>query len=80
VNLGTSEEVPIRDLVTTIARLCRFEGEIAWDTSKPNGQPRRALDGKRAERLFGFRASTSLAVGLAETVRWYEAKYCAVSV
>lgn len=72
VNLGTAEEIPIRDLVGTIARLCRFEGEIVWDTTKPNGQPRRALDSSRAEREFGFRAATSLADGLAETVRWYE--------
>jgi GDP-L-fucose synthase len=72
VNLGTAEEVPVRELVATIARLCRFEGRIAWDTGKPNGQPRRALDSSRAGRLFGFRARTRLPEGLAATVRWFE--------
>jgi GDP-L-fucose synthase len=71
INLGTTEEVSIRDLVTTIARLCDFPGEILWDTSQPNGQPRRALDSSRAERCFGFRARTSLEDGLAETIAWY---------
>lgn len=74
VNLGTAEEIRIHDLVRTIARLCHFQGEIVWDTTKPNGQPRRALDGSRAEREFGFRAATSMADGLAETVSWYEAR------
>ena len=77
VNLGTPEEVPIRDLVNTIARLCDFRGGIVWDTSKPNGQPRRALDGSRAESWFGFRAATALGDGLAETIRWYEKNRCA---
>jgi len=71
VNLGTSEEISIRELVTTIARLCDFEGEIVWDTSQPNGQPRRSLDTTRAEQWFGFRAGTKLEEGLAETVAWY---------
>jgi GDP-L-fucose synthase len=73
VNLGTAEEVPIRDLVGMIASLCRFEGRVAWDSTKPNGQPRRALDPGRAQQFFGFRATTRLIDGLAETIRWYEA-------
>jgi GDP-L-fucose synthase len=80
VNLGTSEEVAIRDLVATIARLCDFRGGIVWDATKPNGQPRRALDGTRAESWFGFRATTALPEGLAETVRWYEANRRSASV
>jgi GDP-L-fucose synthase len=54
LNLGTSEEISIRSLVETIARLCQFEGRIVWDTSQPNGQPRRCLDMSRAEQAFGF--------------------------
>jgi GDP-L-fucose synthase len=72
VNLGTAEEISVRELVRTIAHLCGFEGHIVWDASQPNGQPRRCLDASRAERYFGFRASTTLAEGLAGTVQWYE--------
>jgi GDP-L-fucose synthase len=72
VNLGTTEEVSVRDLVDTIARLCRFTGQICWDTTQPNGQPRRALDGSRAEQWFSFRARTSLNQGLETTIQWYE--------
>ena len=57
----------------TIARGVGFEGIVEWDTSKPNGQPRRCLDVSRAEREFGFRAHTSFDVGLAETIDWYRA-------
>ncbi len=71
VNLGTSEEISIRDLAELIAELAGFEGEIAWDASQPNGQPRRRLDVSRAEKLFGFRAHTSLRNGLAATIAWY---------
>jgi GDP-L-fucose synthase len=71
VNLGTSEEISIRTLVETIADLCDYHGEIVWDTSQPNGQPRRCLDNSRAERYCGFHARTSLAEGLAHTIRWY---------
>ena len=71
VNLGTGAEISIRELAETIADLTGFEGELVWDTSMPNGQPRRALDASRAERLFGFRARTSLRDGLARTVAWY---------
>ena len=71
VNLGTTEEVSIRDLVQTIARLCDFQGEILWDTSQPNGQPRRSLDTSRAMKEFGFEARTPMSQGLAETISWY---------
>jgi len=72
INLGTPEEISVRELVEIIARLCAFEGRIAWDTSQPNGQPRRCLDISRAQDRFGFTARTSLAEGLAATVEWYE--------
>jgi GDP-L-fucose synthase len=71
VNLATGEEISIRELAGLVAELTRFEGEIVWDTSMPNGQPRRALDTSRAEELFGFRARTSLREGLERTVAWY---------
>jgi len=71
VNLGTGVETPIRELAETLAELTGFHGEIVWDTSMPNGQPRRQLDASRAERLFGFTARTSLRDGLAETIAWY---------
>jgi GDP-L-fucose synthase len=71
VNLGSGREISIRDLALTIARLTGFEGEFVWDTTKPNGQPRRALDTTKAEALFGFRAQTQLEAGLRETVEWY---------
>jgi GDP-L-fucose synthase len=73
VNLGSGEEIPIRELVALIAGLCGFEGRITWDTSKPNGQPRRKLDTSRAEREFGFVAGTTLREGLQRTIAWYEA-------
>jgi GDP-L-fucose synthase len=72
VNLGAGFEIRIRDLVPLVARLCRFEGEIVWDTTKPNGQPRRMLDTSRAEREFGWRARIPFEDGLRETVEWYE--------
>ena len=71
VNLGTGAEISIRALAELIGELTGFDGEIVWDTSKPNGQPRRALDTSRAEELFGFRASTPLREGLERTVAWY---------
>jgi GDP-L-fucose synthase len=71
VNLGSGREISIKDLALTIARLTGFEGEFVWDTTKPNGQPRRALDTTKAEALFGFRAQTQLETGLRETVEWY---------
>lgn len=71
VNLGSSFEISIRDLVEMIARLVGFDGRIVWDTSQPNGQPRRKLDTRRAEKEFGFKARTSFEVGLQRTVDWY---------
>ena len=73
VNLGTSEEISIRDLAELVAELTGFEGEIVWDESMPNGQPRRRLDVSRAKELFGFEAQTSLRDGLAHTIEWYRA-------
>lgn len=73
VNLGSGHEVAIKDLAELIARLTGFGGELRWDTSKPNGQPRRLVDTTRAERLFGFTASTTLEEGLTETIDWYRA-------
>ena len=72
VNLGVGAEITIRELVTLIARLTRFEGELRWDTSKPDGQPRRALDTRRARERFGFTAHTSFEDGLRRTIEWYE--------
>jgi GDP-L-fucose synthase len=71
VNLGAGMEITIRGLTELIARLTGFSGEIRWDASKPNGQPRRHLDTTRAARLFGFRARTSFEEGLRRTVEWY---------
>jgi GDP-L-fucose synthase len=71
VNLGTGEEIAIRDLAELVAETTGFDGEIVWDTSKPNGQPRRKLDTSRAEQVLGFRAGTSLRDGIARTVAWY---------
>lgn len=72
VNIGAGQEVVIRDLVETIASLTGFEGEIVWDTSKPDGQPRRRLDTTRAREFFGFEAVVSLEEGLAQTVCWWQ--------
>jgi GDP-L-fucose synthase len=71
VNLGSGEEIAIRDLAALVAEVTGYEGDIVWDTSKPNGQPRRQLDTSRAEQLFGFRARTPLREGLDQTVAWY---------
>jgi GDP-L-fucose synthase len=72
INLGVGREITIRDLVALIVRRARFEGEVRWDATKPDGQPRRALDTSRAEREFGFRARTSFEDGLRATIDWYE--------
>lgn len=72
VNLGTGEEVRIRDLALKIQRLTGFDGEIRWDPTKPDGQPRRQLDTERARERFGFRARTPFHVGLEETIAWWE--------
>jgi GDP-L-fucose synthase len=71
VNLGSGEEISIRNLASKIAEYTGFTGEFVWDTSKPNGQPRRGLDVSRAEALFGFRARTKIDEGLRKTVEWY---------
>lgn len=71
VNLGSGFEISIRDLVTLIAKLTGFQGRIEWDTTKPNGQPRRALDTSKAEREFGFRAKMGFEEGLRRTIDWY---------
>jgi len=71
VNLGTGEEISIRRLAELIAELTAFDGEIQWDTSMPNGQPRRSLDASRARELFGFEAHTPLRAGLERTIAWY---------
>lgn len=74
VNLGNGREVMIRDLVELIARLTGFEGEIKWQASRPDGQPRRRLDVTRALEKFGFSAQTSLEDGLRRTIDWYESQ------
>lgn len=71
VNLGTDHEVPIRELVVEIAEATGFTGDIRWDATKPDGQPRRRVDNSRARERFGFAASTSFADGLKRTVEWY---------
>lgn len=74
VNVGTGFEISIRDLAHHIGRYVGFSGEITWDTSKPDGQPRRRLDGSRAEQAFGFRARTDFLDGLRKTIDWYRSK------
>lgn len=74
VNLGSGEEISIKELVQTITRLTGFTGELVWDTSKPNGQPRRVLDTTRAEDYFGFHAQTEFEEGLLKTITWYRNK------
>jgi GDP-L-fucose synthase len=72
VNIGSGMEITIKDLVSVLARLIGYQGAIRWDTSKPNGQPRRSLDVSRAEKAFGFRASTDFHTGLRQTVEWWD--------
>ena len=71
VNLGTGREITIRDLAERIRELCGFRGRIAWDSNKPDGQPRRCLDTSRAEAAFGFHAETEFDVGLRQTIDWW---------
>lgn len=73
VNLGTGEEIAIGDLARIIAAAVGFTGDIVWDASKPNGQPRRGLDVNRAKQLFGFHAHYCLREGIAQTVAWFQA-------
>ncbi len=75
VNLGAGFEISIDDLVHLIARLTGFTGTITWDTTKPDGQPRRCLDTSRAEREFGFKSTTPFEVGLQKTIEWYKGVY-----
>ena len=74
INLGSGNEVSIKALVEIIARLSGFEGKIVWDTTRPNGQPRRSLDTSRAHQLLGFRARMGLEEGLRQTIAWYVAQ------
>ena len=74
VNLGAGFEIKIKDLVKLIAELTGFQGEIKWDTSKPDGQPRRMLDTSRAKEKFGFQAKTDFREGLKKTISWYEGR------
>ncbi len=76
VNLGTGQEISIRDLAQVIAEEVGFLGKIIWDATKPNGQPRRCLDVSRAEKLFGFRAACTFREGIRRTVRWYISQPC----
>jgi GDP-L-fucose synthase len=71
VNIGTGKEISIKELAELIAELAGFSGEIRWDASMPNGQPRRSLDASRAKELFGFEAQTPLREGLERTIAWY---------
>lgn len=71
VNIGTGKEISIKNLTEVIAKLTEFRGNIVWDKSKPNGQPRRCLDVSRAKDLFGFVAKTSFRTGLQKTIDWY---------
>jgi GDP-L-fucose synthase len=77
LNIGTGAEISIRDLAATIAELTGFDGEIVWDTSMPNGQPRRRLDTSRAETLLGWHAATPLRDGLERTIAWYRSSVLA---
>jgi GDP-L-fucose synthase len=72
VNLGSGMEISIKDLAILIRKLVGYEGEIKWDTSKPNGQPRRRLDVSRAKDYFGFEAQMSFEEGLRRTIEWYQ--------
>jgi GDP-L-fucose synthase len=78
VNLGASREISIRELAELIADVTGYEGTITWDTEKPNGQPRRSVDGSRARELFGFEARTPLREGLERTVAWYRSAVASV--
>ena len=71
INLGAGFEISIKDLVELIAKTSGFRGQIVWDTTKPDGQPRRMLDTSRAVKEFGFKAKTSFEEGLKRTIEWY---------
>ena len=76
VNLGTDLEISIKDLAELISKLVGFKGKIRWDTSKPDGQPRRKLDTSRAKWGFGFVAKMDFEEGLKRTIEWYKINYC----
>jgi GDP-L-fucose synthase len=78
VNIGSGHEITIRELAELLCKLTEFEGELIWDATQPDGQPRRRLNVSRAEREFGFLAKTSLADGLRDTIEWYQS--CRMSV
>jgi GDP-L-fucose synthase len=75
VNLGASREITIKELVDLIAQLVGYDGKIVWDTSKPDGQPRRYLDTSKAKKEFGFEARTDFKEGLKRTIEWYTRRY-----
>ena len=72
VNLGSGMEISVKNLSSQIAELCGYQGKLVWDSTKPDGQPRRCLDTQRARDLFGFKAETPFAEGLRKTIAWYE--------
>ena len=72
VNLGSGMEITIKELITLLCELMEYKGKIIWDTTKPNGQPRRCLDVTKAEKEFGFKAKTEFREGLKETIKWWE--------
>jgi GDP-L-fucose synthase len=75
INIGAGFEITIKNLVDLISELTDFRGEILWDTSKPDGQPRRCLDVSKAKKEFGFVAKTNFKEGLRKTIRWYQDNY-----
>ena len=77
VNLGSGREITIKNLVTLLCRLIGYDGRISWDTTKPNGQPRRRLDVSRAEKAFGFKARTDFETGLGRMVEWWASQQAA---
>jgi GDP-L-fucose synthase len=79
VNLGAAREISIRELAELIAAVTGYEGRVTWDTEKPNGQPRRSVDGSRARELFGFEARTQLGDGIEKTVAWYRSAVASVA-
>jgi GDP-L-fucose synthase len=76
INLGSGNEISIKDLVNLIVRLTGFKGQVIWDTTKPDGQPRRCLDVSKTEKEFGFKAEINFEEGLKKTVEWYKKQYC----
>jgi GDP-L-fucose synthase len=77
INIGAGFEISIKDLAELIARLAGFRGELVWDSTKPDGQPRRCLDTSKAEKLLGFKATTPFEQGLATAIEWYKTERAA---